>query len=85
MWAYSAIAVVSKKLKAKEEPLRRVLLTTQNLASQMYKYDDVGHLFDVAGCKLVRQEVITVCRELDPKKTGLVKLTQLLKFIMDLK
>lgn len=84
LWAYSDTAVVAQKLKAKEETIRRVILTTQNLAAQMYKYEEVGNLLATAGCALVKQEVITVCRELDPKRTGLVKLTQLLKFVIDL-
>ncbi len=84
LWAYSDISMVSQKLKAKEETIRRVLLTTQNLASQMYKYDEVGNLLALAGCVLVKQEIITLCRELDPKRTGLVKLTQLLMYVIDI-
>jgi Ca2+-binding EF-hand superfamily protein len=33
----------------------------------------------------VKQEVVTIFRLLDPKRTGYVKLTKLLKFIMDQK
>ena len=41
-------------------------------------------IFARCGLKLVKQEVVTVFRAIDPHKTGSSKLTKLLKFTMDL-
>jgi Ca2+-binding EF-hand superfamily protein len=32
---------------------------------------------------LLKQEIVTIFRELDPHHTGTVKMTKLLKFLMD--
>ena len=67
------------------QAVKRTILTTQNLTEKIVAYDEVDRLMTLAGLSLVKQEVITVCREIDPKKTGFVKLTQLLKFVMEIK
>lgn len=85
LWAYSDLKQVIMKIKEKEEAVQRTIVTTQNLANRTCTYDEVDSLFKLAGLALVKQELLTLCRELDQKKTGFVKLTQVLKCVMDMK
>jgi hypothetical protein len=66
-----------------EGSLRKVFLTIPQLASQLLNGDQVQTVISRAGVRLIRQEIVTLFRVLDPQKTGVVKLTKVLKFIMD--
>lgn len=82
-WTNSHLPTVLEKIRFKQEVVTRLILTTPGLANRMSTCEDVEKLFARAGLDLVKQEVITLFRVLDPKKTGFIKLTTLLKYLVD--
>jgi hypothetical protein len=84
-WEHSKLSVVLRKVLDKEEVISRLILTVPGLARKAINYGYVEAIFKQAGLEIVKQEVVTIFRLLDPKRTGYVKLTKLLKFIMDQK
>lgn len=85
LWSWSDMKLIMSKLKAKQEVLSRMILTTTGLTSQMLTYDEVFELLNRCGLNFVKQEVITLCRHLDPSKTQRVKTSTILKYVMDFK
>lgn len=81
-WVYCDINHIMRKLKAKEEILKKKILTTGGLTSQVLNYDNVFDLLVECNIDLVKHEAITLCRELDPTHSGSIKLTKLLKYCM---
>ena len=69
--------------QAQEGSLRKVFLTLPNLNAQNLTPDQVQSVMQRGGVKLNKQEVTTLFRELDRQKFGKVKLTKILKFIVD--
>ncbi len=49
----------------------------------MLNGDQVQTVMQRAGIRLNRQEIVTLFRALDPQKVGTVKLTKVLKFVID--
>jgi hypothetical protein len=45
------------------------------------KYENLDAIFKRTGVKLLKQEVITLLRALDPGRLGNVRMTQVLKFL----
>ena len=84
-WAYSALPNVVAKMKAFKEVIQRLILFTPGLGNKFVDCDEVGDLFQRAGIEVVKQEVVTFFRILDPRKTGMIKLSKVLKFIVDQK
>jgi hypothetical protein len=82
MWVHSGLPLVTEKLRAKQEVIIRVILTSPGLTNKMVNPAEVHELFERAGLKLVRQEIVTLFRLLDPRAAGSVKLTKILKYLM---
>ena len=83
IWRYSDLVSVMRKIKQKEEVIKTMILTTHSLATTIYSFEEIQKLFSASGMGLVRQEIRTLCRSLDPTATLKIKLTMLLKFIND--
>ena len=93
LWINSNINNVMNKIKYNNNDniIISLILTTKSLNTCYYSYYDIKRLiFDhiivsnnEIDSKLNEQEIITLCRNLDPTRTKFVKLTKLLKFITD--
>jgi len=83
VWSQSSLSLIVRAMSARKEVLTRLILTTPGLSSLEVALDAVDDLFRRAGLSLVRQQVATVFRTLDLRRTGLVKLTKVLKFLLD--
>ncbi len=77
------MAKIMARLKVREAVLTRLILTMPGLSSRSMVINELETLFSRAGLALVRQELVTLFRYLDPLKTSRVKLTKMLKFVMD--
>eukprot|EP01031_Cornospumella_fuschlensis_P026714 gene26714-32282_t len=84
LWHYSDLGLVNKKVKAKKEALQRIMVTYPNLASRQIDVDALADLLQKSGLSFVKQEVCTLFRAVDTQRTGLVKMTKMLKYIMDM-
>jgi len=60
-----------------------VFLTIPSLASRFLNQREIQAVMMRAGVSLNNQEVVTIFRALDPKKAGKIKLTRVLKFVVD--
>ena len=60
-----------------------MFLTIPALASRFVTMTELQSIIARAGVYLNNQEVVTVFRTLDSKKAGKVKLTRVLKFVVD--
>lgn len=84
-YAYSNIALVNDKVRARKEIVQRLFLTYPALTSRMLNVDELAEiLIDRAGLSLVKQEVCTLFRAVDAQREGSVKMTKMLKYVMDL-
>jgi hypothetical protein len=81
-WTHSDIPLVTEKLMAKREVVIRVILTSPGLTNKIVNPAEVHELFERAGLTMARQEIVTLIRLLDPRKSGKIKLTKLLKYLM---
>eukprot|EP00605_Chrysophyceae_sp_TOSAG23-4_P002522 GSChrysophyteH1.ASY1.ANO1.2787.1 assembled CDS len=79
---YSNINLISRKLADKKEMIQKSILSYPSLSDKIVKYEDLDDLFRRCGVDLVKQEVITLLRVLDPQRIARVRMTQVLKFIM---
>jgi hypothetical protein len=79
---YSNMALISAKLKAHKETVSSMILSLPGLAALKVKFEDLDALFKRAGCPMMKQEVVTILRALDPRRAGNVKMTQVLKWLM---
>lgn len=82
VWAQSEKALIVRKLKQRQEVLQRIILLTPGLAGLDVELDDLIAILAKADLLLVRQEAITLFRELDPRRSGAVKLSKVLKFLL---
>lgn len=83
-WRYSDLSAVSAKLRAKKEVVQRVVLTYPALQTRTVDVAELGEVLERTGLRLVKQEVFTIFRAIDPQRAGTVKMTKLLKYVMDL-
>ena len=82
LWTYSALPAVLNKLSRCKELLVRTILCLPGLSSIFVDLNTCFAIFKKAGLTLVKQEIMTMMRVLDPRRIGSVKLTKILKFIM---
>lgn len=82
LWIYSNLRDVVQKLKRNEEIVNRLILTTSGLATKLCKLHEVEGLLKKGGFDINQQEIMTIFRVLDPRRTGSIKLTTLLKYLM---
>jgi Ca2+-binding EF-hand superfamily protein len=84
-YPFSNIALVNAKVRTRKEVVQRLFLTYPALTSRML---DVPELMEIlvnkAGLDLVKQEVCTLYRAVDTQREGTIKMTRMLKYIMDL-
>lgn len=97
IWTSCDVQQVMKKIQAKQDILIKIILLTKGVKSLVVEYDDVEKLFHLAGLKpraskssetgsgINKQEVCTLCRAVDNNPAKQIKITKLLKFIMDYK
>lgn len=83
-WLVCNVDTVSAKMKVRKEVLMRVILTYPGMAHAVIDLAVMESIFDQAGLKFVKQEVKTIFRVIDPFHTSVVKMSKLLKFVMDL-
>lgn len=81
LWVHSALPLVVEKINRNVEVLRKVILTTPGLRDKQVTVQDVDDLLKKANITLVKQEIITLFRVLDPRKSGIINLTKILKFL----
>jgi len=84
IYPYSDIQKILKKLKHKKEVLQRVILTYPSLNTCFIQVEELEKLIERVGLEFEKQEIITLFRTIDTFRAGIIKLTKLLKFIMDL-
>jgi hypothetical protein len=87
VWQYSNIKRVRAKLITKKEILQRLLLTSPGLSHRVIDVFEVQELLNKAGfneSELVMQEMYTLFRAMDSQRTGFVKMTQFLRYIIEL-
>ena len=82
-WLWSNVAIILKKIAAKHEVVSRLMLATPDIQHAMYTYDEVFDLMKLASVDVIKQETLTISRFLDPTRTGQIKLSKLLKLLMD--
>lgn len=85
LWRSSNLNLINNKLLDKQEVIRKVILTLPSLQSRSITVEELEEIFSNCGLELVKQEVYTVFRAIDVFRVGSVKLTKLLKYIIDLK
>ena len=85
MWKYSNLAIINQKLQDKQEVIQKIILTLPGLQNRTIQVDELEEIFNRCGMNLVKQEVYTVFRAVDVFRVGTVKLTKLLKYVLDLK
>lgn len=83
-WRYSDLSAIVEKVKGKAEVLKRIILTYPSLATRSIDLNEIDIIFKKSGISLVKQEVVTIFRGLDPLHTGSAKMSKLLKFVMDM-
>jgi hypothetical protein len=84
LWKYSNLTMITDKILDKKDVLKKIILTFPSLQSKIITVEDLESIFAKSGLKLVKQEVYTVFRAVDVLRLGSVKLTKMLKYIMDL-
>jgi len=84
VWIKSDIERIIKKVTPKKDVLQRLFLTAPSLANRSLTADDLGEFLQRAGCDLILQEVHTLFRLVDTYRTGSIKMTLFLKYVMDL-
>ena len=80
---FSNIPNIKNKLSQHKEVLKRMILSIPSVQGMTVKYEDLDALFRRAGLNLLKQEVVTLLRVLDPLRLAKVRMTQVLKYIMD--
>lgn len=84
-WTYCDLQQVLRKVYPKLEVLKKLILTYPGLASRMMEVDELQTILEKAGLSVVKQEVCTLFRAVDTSLCGSIKMTQFLKYLMDLK
>lgn len=84
-WPYCNLQQVLHKARPKLEVLRKIVLTYPGLTARTMTVDDLEEVTTKAGLDLVKQEVCTLFRAVDTTFTGTIKMTQFLKYLLDLK
>lgn len=85
LWKLSDLSLVTHKLRPRKEALQRLLVTYPGLAQRFVDVDLLETLLKQAGGEeWIKQEVLTLFRAVDSAHTGSVKMTKLLKYVMDL-
>lgn len=84
LWSYSNLNHVTKKLITKKSIIQRLFLMYPALASRSIDVFELANVLERSGVTLIMQEVYTLFRAVDTFRTGSVKMSKMLKFIMDL-
>jgi len=84
IWRQCELSQIVKKIKTKKEVLQRVMLTYPGLTSVYLNLPLTQEIFERAGLDMIKQEVCTVFRQVDSLRTGTIKMTKLLRFVVDL-
>ena len=79
---YSDVKAITIKLKRNLDKIKSLILSLPALENKQVKYRDMAKVFNKAGCTLVKQEVVSLMRHLDPRRSGDLKYTQVLKYLM---
>ena len=83
-WQYSNLQLLVNKVRTKKDVIKRLLLTYPGLSTRTLAVPELAEILEKTGLRLVKQEVCTLFRAVDVTRAGVVKMTQFLKYIMDL-
>lgn len=83
-WTYCNLQTVLHKIRTKKDVIKRLLLTAPALQSRMMDVPALQEMLEKTDLNLVKQEVCTLFRAVDVTFSGSIKMTQFLKYIMDL-
>lgn len=83
-WLFCNVKKVSEKMLVRKHPLKKVICTYPGMQQASIDLPIMEQLFVKAGLKMVKQEVKTVFRVIDPFHTGSVRMSKLLRFVTDL-
>jgi len=83
-WVYSHLPTLLTKIRPKQDVLRKLLLTTSALTSRTMAPADMAEVLKRAGLDVNTQEVYTLFRAVDLARTGVVKMTHFVKFVMEM-
>eukprot|EP01039_Chlorochromonas_danica_P007858 gene7858-8670_t len=84
LWPFSDLSQVFQKISSRKEVLTRILLLAPGLSSKVVGAEELEELIQRANVPLVKQEVYTFFRAIDTTYAGVVKLTKVLKYVMEL-
>lgn len=84
LWLFSDLSQVIQKISARKEVLTRILLLAPGLSSKVVGAEELEEFIQRANVPLVKQEVYTFFRAVDTTYAGVVKLTKVLKYVMEL-
>jgi hypothetical protein len=79
---FSDLKLILARLKANLDKIRSLILTVPGLSNKLATYQELHILLEKAGCNLVKQEVVTLLRHLDPLRLEKVRMTQVLKALL---
>ena len=80
-FVYSDIKSALETIRKRQEVVTRLILTTPGLANKICTFEDIDEVMQKANTGLVKQQIMTILRSLDPQRLGVVKMTQLLKMV----
>lgn len=83
IWEQCNHPLIMKRVKQKKEAIKKVLLLSPGLSSEFLDLNSMQAIFDKANCILLKQEVCTIFRQIDLARSGSVKMSKLLRYIID--
>ena len=83
IWDQCNFPLIMKRVVKKKEAIKKVLLLSPGLSTEFLDLTSMQVIFEKANCILLKQEVCTIFRQIDQSRTGSVKMSKLLKFILD--
>lgn len=79
----SDIKIALESIRKRQEVVTRLIITTPGLADKICTFEDVNSVMEKANTGLMKQQIMTILRALDPQRLGVVKMTQLLKMVLN--
>ncbi len=84
-WKCSDLKTVEAKLSPKKDIIQRLIVTYPALTSRNMDVKELYAILVRAGLTIIPQEAHTIFRAVDTHRTGTIKMTKMLKYIMDLR
>ena len=80
---FSDVMLAVDAMKKRQEVLSRLIITTPGLAGKICTFEEIEDIMRKSKVGLKKQQIMTILRSLDPQRLGAVKMTQLLKLVMN--